>query len=35
VDRTRITKEIVVEILEDDLKEVILGFREIVLLGEE
>lgn len=35
VDRTRITKEIVVEILEDDLKKAIPGFRKVVLLGEE
>ncbi len=35
VDRTRITKEIVVEILEDDLKEVIPGFRKVLLLGED
>jgi hypothetical protein len=35
VDRTRITKEIVVEILEDHLKKVIPGLRKVVLLGEE
>jgi len=35
VDRTRITKEIVVEILEDDLKKVIPGLKKVVLLGEE
>ena len=35
VDRTRITKEIVVEILEEDLKKVIPGLNKIVLLGEE
>ncbi len=35
VDRTPITKEIVVEVLEDDLKKVIRGFRKVVLLGEE
>ncbi len=35
VDRTPITKEIVVEVLEDDLKKVIPGFRKVVLLGEE
>ena len=34
VDRTRITKEIVVEILEDDLKKIIPGFRKVVLIGE-
>ena len=35
VDRTRITKEIVIEILEDYLKEEIPGFRKVVLLGGE
>lgn len=35
VDRTRITKEIVAEILEDDLKKVIPGLKKVVLLGEE
>lgn len=35
VDRTRMTKEIVVEILEDELKEVIPGFRRVLLLGED
>ena len=35
VDRTRITKEIAVEILEDDLKKVVPGFKKAVLLGEE
>jgi hypothetical protein len=35
VDRTRITKEIVVEILEDHLKKVIPGLRKVILLGEE
>jgi len=35
VDRTRITKEIVIEILEDHLKKEIPGFRKVVLLGEE
>jgi hypothetical protein len=35
VDRTRITKEIVVEILEDDLKKVIPGLKKVVLLGDE
>jgi len=35
VDRTRITKEIVIEILEDYLKKEIPGFRKVVLLGEE
>src|SRR5512139_1555656 len=35
VDRTRITKDIVVEILEDDLKKVIPGLKKVVLLGEE
>jgi len=35
VDRTHITKEIVVEILEDHLKKVIPGLRKVVLLGGE
>jgi len=35
VDRTPITKEIVVEILEDHLKKIIPGFKKVVLLGEE
>jgi hypothetical protein len=35
VDRTRITKDIVVEILEDDLRKVIPGFRKVHLLGDE
>ncbi len=35
VDRTRITKEIVAEVLEVHLGKVIPGFREIVLLGAE
>ncbi len=35
VDRTRITKEIIIEILEDDLKKVIPDFKKIVLKGEE
>ena len=35
VDRTRTTKEIVTEVLEDQLKKVIPGFRKVALLGEE
>ncbi len=35
VDRTRITKEIVIEILEVHLGKVIPGFRKVVLLGPE
>ena len=35
VDRTRITKEMVIEILEVHLKEVIPGLREVVLVGAE
>jgi hypothetical protein len=35
VDRTPITKEIVIEILEDDLKKVVPGLKRVVLLGEE
>ncbi len=33
VDRTPITKEIVKEILEEQLKEVISDFKEVILLG--
>jgi len=33
VDRTWTTKEIVIEILEDQLKEVIPEFRKVILLG--
>ncbi len=35
VDRTRITKEIVIEILEDDLRKLIPDLKKIVLHGEE
>ncbi len=35
VDRTRITKEIVAEILEVHLGKVVPGFRKVVLLGAE
>jgi len=35
VDRTPITKDIVIEILVDDLKKVIPGFKKVVLLGEK
>ncbi|MCK4387383.1 MAG: hypothetical protein KAW00_01310 [Dehalococcoidia bacterium] len=35
VDRTRTTKEIVSEVLEDQLKKVVPGFRKVALLGEE
>jgi len=35
VDRTRITKEIVIEILEDHLRNVIPGLKKVVLLGDE
>jgi len=35
VDRTRTTKEIVIEVLEDQLKEVVPEFRKVTLLGEE
>jgi len=34
VDRTRITKEIVIELLEYHLKKVIPGLKKVVLLGE-
>ena len=35
VDRTRTTREIVTEVLEDELKKVVPGFRKVTLLGEE
>jgi hypothetical protein len=35
VDRTPITKEIVIEILEDHLRNVIPGLKKVVLLGDE
>ena len=35
VDRTRTTKEIVTEVLEDQLKKVVPGFRKVALLSEE
>ena len=35
VDRTRTTKEIVTEVLEDQLKEVVPEFKKVTLLGEE
>ncbi|MCK4221918.1 MAG: hypothetical protein KAX25_03530 [Dehalococcoidia bacterium] len=35
VDRTRTTQEIVAEVLEDQLRKVVPGFREVALLGEE
>jgi len=35
VDRTRITKEIIIEILEDDLKKLIPDLKKIILNGEE
>ncbi len=35
VDRTPITKEIVVEILEDHLKKIVPGFKKVFLVGEE
>ena len=35
VDRTRTTKEIVTEVLEDQIKKVVPGFRKVTLLGEE
>ncbi|GAI25461.1 unnamed protein product [marine sediment metagenome] len=34
VDRTRTTKEIVTEVLEDQLKKVVPGFKKVTLLGE-
>jgi len=35
VDRTRTTKEIVTQVLEDQPKRVVPGFRKVALLGEE
>lgn len=35
VDRTRITKKIVIEVLEDQLREVVPGFKKVTLFGEE
>jgi len=35
VDRTRTTKEIVTEVLEDQLKKVVPGFKKVTLLGKE
>jgi hypothetical protein len=35
VDRTRATKEIVAELLEERLQKVVPGFRELVLLDED
>jgi Fe-S cluster biogenesis protein NfuA len=35
VDRTRTTKEVVAEVLDDELKRVVPGFRKVTLIGEE
>ena len=35
VDKTRATREIVAELLEDQLKKVVPGFRQVALLGED
>ena len=35
VDRTKPTKDIVIETLEDELKRVVPEFKKIILLGEE
>ena len=35
VDKTRATREIVAELLEDQLKKVVPQFRELALLGED
>jgi len=35
VDKTRATREIVAELLEDQLKKVVPGFTELALLGED
>lgn len=33
VDRTQITKDIIIEVLEDQLRKVVPGFRKVILLG--
>ncbi len=35
VDRTRTTKEVVAEVLDDELKRVVPGFRKVTLIGKE
>lgn len=35
VDRTQITKDIIIEVLEDQLKKVVPGFRKVTLLGKD
>jgi len=35
VDRTQITKDIIIEVLEDQLRKVVPGFRKVTLLGAE
>jgi len=35
VDRTQITKDIILEVLEDQLKKVVPGFRKVTLLGKD
>ena len=35
VDRTKATREIVIETLEDDLKKALPGFKKVVVLGED
>jgi len=35
VDKTRATRDIVAELLEDQLKKVLPGFRELALVAEE
>jgi hypothetical protein len=33
VDRTQISKDIIIEVLEDQLRKVVPGFRKVILLG--
>ena len=35
VDRTRTNKEIVIEVLEDQLRDIVPGFKKVTLFGEE
>ena len=35
VDRTQITKDIIIEVLEDQLSKVVPGFRKVTLIGAE
>ena len=35
VDRTQITKDLIIEVLEDQLSKVVPGFRKVTLIGAE